>query len=105
LRSLPLPAFEAIAYYTSRDTFTHTIDMTSIDTLLSLSTELAKLGNDITEIGSKLTQAAAALQQEAANVAEEMSRQWGVDVSVNVGIRPGMRCVNGAGENEVVVRK
>jgi F420-0:gamma-glutamyl ligase-like protein len=77
--------------------------MTSIDTLLALSTELAKLGSDLTEVGGKLTQAAATLQQEAANIAEEMSRQWGVDVSVNVGVRPGMR--NSVAGHEVVVRK
>lgn len=75
--------------------------MTSIDTLLSLSTELAKLGNDLTEVGGKLAKAAATLQQEAANIAEELSKQWGVDVSVNVGVRPGMK---GQGHG-VVVRK
>jgi F420-0:gamma-glutamyl ligase-like protein len=63
--------------------------MTSIDNLLKLSTELSKLGSELTEVGGKLAQAAATLQQEAANIAEEMSRQWGVDVSVNVGVRPG----------------
>jgi F420-0:gamma-glutamyl ligase-like protein len=62
--------------------------MTSIDNLLKLSTELSKLGSELTEVGGKLAQAAATLQQEAANIAEEMSRQWGVDVSVNVGVRP-----------------
>lgn len=76
--------------------------MTSIDTLLSLSTELAKLGTELSEVGGKLTLAAATLQQEAANIAEEMSRQWGVDVSVNVGVRPGRY---GNGGSEVVVKK
>jgi hypothetical protein len=75
--------------------------MSSIDSLLKLSTELSQLGSELTEIGSKLATAAATLQQEAANIAEEMSRQWGVDVSVNVGIRPG----RGGGGNEIVVRK
>ncbi|KAH3950767.1 hypothetical protein HBH70_108820 [Parastagonospora nodorum] len=77
--------------------------MTSIDTLLALSTELAKLGTELSEVGGKLTQAAATLQQEAANIAEEMSRQWGVDVSVNVGVRPGR--YGGDGGSEVVVKK
>jgi F420-0:gamma-glutamyl ligase-like protein len=75
--------------------------MSSIDALLKLSTELSQLGSDLTEMGGKLATAAATLQQEAANIAEEMSRQWGVDVSVNVGVRPG-RGVTGS---EVVVRK
>ena len=64
--------------------------MTSIDTLLKLSTELSKLGAELTDVGGKLAHAAATLQQEAANIAEELSRQWGVDVSVNVGVRPGV---------------
>jgi hypothetical protein len=75
--------------------------MTSIDTLLALSTELASLGTQLSEVGGKLNQAATTLQQEAANIAEEMSKQWAVDVSVNVGVRPGMR---GQG-HEVVERK
>jgi hypothetical protein len=72
--------------------------MSSIDTLLKLSTELSQLGSDLTSVGAKLTTAAATLQQEAANIAEEMSRQWGVGVSVNVGVRPG-----GAVRRDVVV--
>lgn len=63
--------------------------MTSIDNLLKLSTELSKLGSDLGEVATKLAEAAATLQQEAANIAEELSKQWGVDVSVNVGVRPG----------------
>jgi hypothetical protein len=65
--------------------------MTSIDNLLKLSTELSQLGNQLTEVGGKLTQAAATLQQEAANIAEELSKQWGVNVSVNVGVKPNGR--------------
>jgi F420-0:gamma-glutamyl ligase-like protein len=75
--------------------------MSSIDTLLKLSTELSQLGSDLTEMGGKLAIAAATLQQEAANIAEEMSRQWGVDVSVNVGVRLG----RGGTGSEVVVTK
>jgi F420-0:gamma-glutamyl ligase-like protein len=75
--------------------------MTSIDTLLVLSTELAKLGTELSDVGGRLNAAATTLQQEAANIAEETSKQWGVDVSVNVGVRPG---VSGQG-HEVVVRK
>ena len=75
--------------------------MTSIDTLLALSTELSNFGAELTAMGGKLTRAAATLQQEAANIAEELSkRPWGVDVSVNVGVRPGMgavRMVDGTG--------
>jgi F420-0:gamma-glutamyl ligase-like protein len=73
--------------------------MSSIDNLLKLSTDLSQLGSELTEIGGKLALAAETLQQEAANVAEEMSRQWGVDVSVNVGVRSGGRC------SDVVVKK
>ncbi|KAH7413628.1 hypothetical protein DE146DRAFT_749832 [Phaeosphaeria sp. MPI-PUGE-AT-0046c] len=54
-----------------------------------LSTELSKLGTDLAEVSAKLAEAAATLQQEAANIAEELSKQWGVDVSVKVGVRPG----------------
>jgi F420-0:gamma-glutamyl ligase-like protein len=75
--------------------------MSSIDALLKLSTELSQLGSELAEMGGKLAAAAATLQHEAANIAEEMLRQWGVDVSVNVGVRPG----RGSGESEVVVRK
>jgi hypothetical protein len=77
------------------------LQMSSIDTLLKLSTELSQLGSDLTEMGGKLAIAAATLQQEAANIAEEMSRQWGVDVSVNVGVRLG----RGGTGSEVVVTK
>lgn len=74
--------------------------MTSIDTLLKLSTDLSKLGSDLTEVGGKLAEAAATLQQEAANIAEELSSRWGVDVQVNVGVRPGKG--NGGVETSVI---
>ncbi|KAF2826942.1 hypothetical protein CC86DRAFT_406178 [Ophiobolus disseminans] len=87
--------------------------MTSIDNLLKLSTELSKLGSELTEVGGKLAQAAATLQQEAANIAEELSRQWGVDVSVNRGEGSGrgeywdvwMRRVEWKGESDEVDEK
>ena len=75
--------------------------MSSIDSLLALSTELSQLGSELSEICAKLATAAATLQQGAANIAEEMSTQWGVDISVNVGVRPG----RGGGVGDVVVRK
>lgn len=75
--------------------------MTSIDSLLKLSTELSKLGTELTEVGAKLAHAAATLETEAANIAEELSKQWGVDVSVNVGVRPGGRY----GSSQTVVKK
>jgi F420-0:gamma-glutamyl ligase-like protein len=75
--------------------------MSSIDTLLALSTELAQLGAELTAVGGKLAQAAGTLQQEAANIAEEMTKRWGVDVSVNVGVRPGA----GFKHENVVVKK
>lgn len=67
--------------------------MTSVDNLLALSTELAALSNELATSAGKLAQAAGTLQQEAANIAEELSKQWGVDVSVNVSARPGGRHV------------
>jgi F420-0:gamma-glutamyl ligase-like protein len=74
--------------------------MSPIDNLLALSTELSKLGTDLTAVGAKLAAAAAKLQEESANIAEEMSRHWGVDVSVNVSTRPG-----GANKDEMSVVK
>jgi hypothetical protein len=70
--------------------------MSSIENLLKLSTELSKIGTELAEVGGRLATAAGALQQEAANLAETAS--WGVDVSVNVGVRPG-------GKTDVVVKK
>lgn len=67
--------------------------MTSIDNLLKLSTELSQLGTELSQVAGKLAEAASLLQQEAANIAEEMSKQWGIDVSVNVGVRPGRHIV------------
>jgi hypothetical protein len=72
---------------------------TSTDKLFELATQMLKLSNDLIEAGGKLAQAGAGLQQIAADIAEERSRLWGVDVSVNVGVRPGN------GQHNIVVKK